>query len=47
VCSHTEMHARNATVPQYQNIKDTFAALHEETRQQIIALEDSQDKLVF
>ena len=29
VCSHTEVHAQLATVPQYQNIRDTFSSLQE------------------
>lgn len=27
VCEHTEMHARNGTIPQYQNVRDTFISL--------------------
>jgi hypothetical protein len=39
------MHAQMTTVPQYQNIRDTFCLLHDELRAQVGHLEEDKCKL--
>ena len=46
ICTHTEVHAKIGTVPQYENIRDTFANLQAEVRHQITLIDDDKNRLV-
>jgi hypothetical protein len=46
ICTHTEHHANNKTIPEYQNIRATFSNMHDLIRKKIISLDNQKNRIV-